>query len=70
MTKWALANGNWDDPVSGHNYGNPGGLLAFAFDFIHPKGGDVRAARGGHVYDLDRGALGPDRQTRRIARRP
>ena len=49
---WNLSNGNWDDPLHGHNQGNPTGLQAFAFDFVHPEGGHVRAARGGTVYAL------------------
>jgi murein DD-endopeptidase MepM/ murein hydrolase activator NlpD len=48
--QWKLSNGNWDDPTAGHSKGNPNGLQAFAFDFIHPEDGDIRAARGGTVY--------------------
>lgn len=48
---WKLSNGNWDDPAPGHG-GDPNGLQAFAFDFVHPEGGCVRAARGGRVHAL------------------
>jgi len=47
-SQWTLANANWDDPTSGHGDAPMSGQ-AYAFDFPHPKGGDVRAARGGHV---------------------
>jgi Peptidase family M23 len=36
---------NWDDPSG---YGHPG-FQAYAFDLIHPLGGNVRAGRGGRV---------------------
>jgi len=49
---WKLSNGNWDDPTAGHSKGNPNGLQAFAFDFTHPEGGNIRAARGGVVHAL------------------
>jgi murein DD-endopeptidase MepM/ murein hydrolase activator NlpD len=49
---WHLSNGNWDDPVSGHSFGYPFGLQAFAFDFVHPEGGEILAARAGTVYAL------------------
>ena len=48
-----LANGNWDDPVNGHNKGDPKGWQAYAYDFDHAEGGKILAARGGTVYDLD-----------------
>jgi murein DD-endopeptidase MepM/ murein hydrolase activator NlpD len=48
---WQLSNGNWDDPVNGHGE-NANGLQAFAFDFTHTEGGQIRAARGGTVYAL------------------
>ncbi len=48
---WQLSNGNWDDPDPGHG-GNPNGLQAFAFDFNHAEGGQIRAARGGIVHAL------------------
>jgi hypothetical protein len=47
---WKLSNGNWDDPTHGHNQGDPNGLQAFAFDFTHPEGGHILAARGGTVH--------------------
>jgi hypothetical protein len=55
---WQLWNGNYDDPKSGHSKGNPNGLQAYAFDFVHDKdnngvgegGQNVRAARDGTVY--------------------
>jgi murein DD-endopeptidase MepM/ murein hydrolase activator NlpD len=55
---WVLTNGNWDDPKHGHNQGNPNGLQAYAFDFVHDADHDgigepgqkVLAARGGKVY--------------------
>ncbi len=49
---WKLGRGNWDDPVNGHNKGDPKGMQAYAFDFLHAEGGKIRAARGGTVYDL------------------
>ena len=49
---WKLSNGNWDDPTAGHSKVNPNGLQAFAFDFTHPEGGNIRAARGGVVHAL------------------
>jgi len=57
---WQLWNGNWDDPKAGHSQGNPNGLQAFAFDFVHDANNDgvgesgqnVRAARDGTVYVL------------------
>lgn len=51
-SSWVLSNGNWDDPKHGHNQGNANGLQAYAFDFVHPEGGIIRAARGGTVYVL------------------
>ena len=39
--------GNWDDPAGGH-----GPDQAYAFDFGHPTGGNVRAARSGVVADF------------------
>ncbi len=55
---WVLSNGNWDDPKHGHNQGNPNGLQAYAFDFVHDadhdgkgeSGQKILAARGGKVY--------------------
>jgi murein DD-endopeptidase MepM/ murein hydrolase activator NlpD len=55
---WTVTNGNWDDPVNGHNKGNPNGLQAYAFDFVRDENHDgvgeggqkVLAARGGTVY--------------------
>jgi murein DD-endopeptidase MepM/ murein hydrolase activator NlpD len=52
--EWVLSNGNWDDPVHGHSQSYPYGLQSYAFDFVHPEGGQVRAARSGTVYDLDK----------------
>ena len=43
---WRVANGNWDDPERRH-----GTSQAYAYDFAHPIGGKVRAARGGVVVD-------------------
>ena len=50
---WALSNGNWDDPVHGHNKGNPLGWQSYAYDFTHAEGGKIHAARGGVVHDID-----------------
>src|SRR3954449_1245303 len=46
--QWA-GGGNWDDPAGGHG---PGGQ-AYAFDFGHPVGGTVRAARGGRIVFVE-----------------
>lgn len=63
---WVLSNGNWDDPSAGHGKGNPDGLQAYAFDFVHDFNKDgigednqnIRAARGGTVYALVAGESG------------
>jgi hypothetical protein len=39
---------NWDDPAGGHPLSQ-----AYAFDFGHPVGGNVRAARSGWVADVE-----------------
>lgn len=63
---WRLWGGNWDDPVAGHGLGNPSGLQAYAFDFVHDVNDDgtgegnqtVRAARGGTVFALEEDEVG------------
>ncbi len=50
---WTLANGNWDDPLHGHDKGNPLGWQAYAYDFLHDIGGKILAARAGTGYALD-----------------
>ena len=52
-TGWTVGQGNWDDPVHGHDQGDPNGMQAYAYDFLHSEGGKIRAARAGTVYDLD-----------------
>jgi murein DD-endopeptidase MepM/ murein hydrolase activator NlpD len=47
---WALWNANWDDAVAGH--GDMPVWQAYAFDFGHADGGDVKAARGGKVIKV------------------
>lgn len=43
------ANGNWDDPgTEGHGKGQ-----AYAYDFGHGEGGEVRAARAGKVIRME-----------------
>jgi hypothetical protein len=48
---WTLSTGNSDDPGGGHGSSQP-----FAFDFSHPVGGNVRAARGGKVIFVENNA--------------
>ncbi|MEA2192914.1 MAG: hypothetical protein QOI73_3035 [Solirubrobacteraceae bacterium] len=52
-TGWKLVNGNWDDPTHGHGQGDPNAMQAYAYDITHAEGGQIQAARGGTVYDLD-----------------
>src|SRR5262249_11329000 len=57
---WGLCKGNWDDPINGHNQGDPNGAQAYAFDFEYDpshkcagsEGHNVRAARGGTVIAM------------------
>jgi hypothetical protein len=44
---WSLGQGNWDDPnqAAAHQ-------KAYAFDFGHAEGGEIRATRAGVVIDL------------------
>lgn len=47
--KWVWGRGNWDEAGGGHGQGDQ----IFDFDFNHPVGGNVRAARDGRVVFLD-----------------
>jgi len=52
--QWKVGGGNWDDPVHGHyNPTPPTDEQAYAWDMLHPTGGNVLAARAGVVINLD-----------------
>jgi hypothetical protein len=61
--QWTTHTGNWDDPGWGHyKPGGPTDEQAYAWDFNHPQGGHVLAARAGTVINLD--AETPDGDTK------
>ncbi|MGO4256470.1 M23 family metallopeptidase [Marmoricola sp. RAF53] len=49
---WNLGNGNWDDPVHGHDTAD-GKAQSYSYDFGAPEGTEVRAARGGQVIAVE-----------------
>jgi hypothetical protein len=58
---WQLCQGNWDDPIHGHNHGDPNGEQAYAFDLsytvqhdckVTTEGHEIRAMRAGLVISL------------------
>src|SRR5262245_37873119 len=52
--QWEVGGGNWDDPVHGHYQPTPPtDEQAYAWDLLHPTGGNVLAARAGVVINLD-----------------
>ena len=49
---WTVGQANWDDPVAAHTLVPTDGQ-SYAWDFNHPEGGNVRAARAGKVVFLE-----------------
>ena len=47
--QWTWGRGNWDEPKGGHGPGDQ----SLDFDFDHPEGGNVRAARAGVVVFVE-----------------
>ena len=45
---WQLCKGNWDDPIRGHDKGDPNGAQAYAFDFSYAPTNNCNVTTGGH----------------------